>query len=429
MSLHRRDLLRLGLAAGVGFPLSSWFGALAADAAPHPERKRSCILLWLNGGPATIDLWDLKPGHANGGPFKEINTSAAGVRISEHLPKVAKHFDRLAIVRSMSTKEGDHTRASHLVRTGNTPQGAIQFPSIGALVAKELERSEVDLPGYISVAPPGGAAEALTFTSGFLGPRYAPLTLGADNGAVEDLKVPDLSRPDGVSAVAFAERMKLMDLVDKKFTSTRGGDIVASQRSAAVQAVRMMRPEAAGAFNLNDEPKKLRETYGATVFGQGCLMARRLVERGVPFVEVTLGGWDTHNQNFPSVQALSQTLDSGFAALLADLKQRGLLESTTVVCMGEFGRTPKINGGAGRDHWPAAWSVVLGGGGIKGGQVIGKTSKDGTTVEERQVAVPDVLATVCKALGIDHMKQNNSNVNRPIRIVDRSAKVIEEALA
>lgn len=429
MSLHRRDLLRFGLAAGVGLPLSGWFRTLAADAARHSDRKRSCILLWLNGGPATIDLWDLKPRHDNGGPFKEISTSVPGLRISEHLPRVAKHAEHLALIRSMSTKEGDHTRASHLVRTGNVPQGAIQYPSLGALVAKELHGDESDLPGYVSIAPPGGAVESLTFTSGFLGPRFAPLAIGADNGDIADLKVPDLARPDAVSAAAFAERLKLIEQVDRRFTSSRGGDVIAAQRAAAVQAVRMMRPEATAAFNLTDEPAKVRESYGATVFGQGCLMARRLVERGVPFVEVTLGGWDTHNQNFPAVQSLSQTLDAGFAGLLTDLKQRGLLATTTVICMGEFGRTPKINGGAGRDHWANAWSVVLGGGGIQGGQAFGKTSPDGTTVEERPVTVPDLLATVCKALGIDHLKQNNSNVNRPIRIVDRSAKILEEVLS
>jgi len=190
-----------------------------------------------------------------------------------------------------------------------------------------------------------------------------------------------------------------------------------------------MRSDAAKAFELKDESEKLRDAYGRNQFGQGCLLARRLVEAGVPFVEVTLDGWDTHNQNFDAVKRLSGALDPAWATLMEDLNARGLLDTTLVVWMGEFGRTPKINGQQGRDHFPRAWSTVLGGGGIKGGQAVGKTSADGTTVEEREVPVPDFLATVCHALGIDPLKQNQSNVGRPIRIVDKVAKPIQEALA
>jgi uncharacterized protein (DUF1501 family) len=190
-----------------------------------------------------------------------------------------------------------------------------------------------------------------------------------------------------------------------------------------------MKESAAKAFDLTEEKAKTRDAYGRNRFGLGCLLARRLVERGVPFVEVTLGGWDTHDNNFAQVKNLCDTLDPAWAALLADLKDRGLLEITTVVWMGEFGRTPGINPRNGRDHYPNAWSVVLGGGGIKGGQAIGKTSNDGMKVEERPVSVPDLLATICHAIGIDPAKQNMSNVNRPIRIVDQSAKPITEALS
>jgi uncharacterized protein (DUF1501 family) len=201
-----------------------------------------------------------------------------------------------------------------------------------------------------------------------------------------------------------------------------------SIQAAAARAVRLMRPEAAAAFNLDDEKGKVRDAYGRSLFGQGCLLARRLVERGVPFVEVTLDGWDTHSNNFGLVKGLSGTLDIAFATLLADLKDRGLLDGTLVVCQGEFGRTPKINGNVGRDHWPAAWAVALAGGGIKGGQAVGKTSADGTSVEERAVGVPDLIATVAKAVGIDPRKQNMSNVGRPIRVADPAAKPIGELL-
>jgi uncharacterized protein (DUF1501 family) len=189
-----------------------------------------------------------------------------------------------------------------------------------------------------------------------------------------------------------------------------------------------MDPEAASAFDLAGEPATLRTAYGRDVFGQGCLLARRLVERRVPFVEVTLGGWDTHRNNFEQVQRLSQRLDAGFSTLLTDLRDRGLLESTLVVCLGEFGRTPRINANAGRDHWPATWSVALAGGGIRGGQAVGSTTADGTEVADRPIAVPDVIATICHSLSIDPRRQNISNVSRPIRIADPDAKPIRELL-
>jgi uncharacterized protein (DUF1501 family) len=197
--------------------------------------------------------------------------------------------------------------------------------------------------------------------------------------------------------------------------------------------VMLMRSKAAKAFDLDEESAEVRESYGKTRFGQGCLLARRLVERGVPFVEVTLGGldgktWDTHQDNFDGVRDLCNILDPAWSSLMGDLKSRGLLESTTIVWMGEFGRTPKINDNKGRDHYPNAWSTVLAGGGIRGGQVVGRTSPDGTTVEERPVSVPDLLATIIRALGIDPMKQNVSNVGRPIRLVDPAAKPVVEIL-
>lgn len=430
MPLRRREWLRLAMAAGVAPAASGWFRALAAHAAAQPRRPaRSCVMIWLNGGPSTIDLWDLKPGRDNGGPFRPIATTAPGLEISEHLPRLARLGEHLAIVRSMATKEGDHTRASYLARTGNTPMGAIQFPGLGALVAKELERGDSDLPGYVSIAPPGVQSAGLGYGAGFLGPRFAPLMVGYEQGNIEDLVVPDLGRAAGVDDRDFAERLGLLDRLDRRFGADRPGDVIAAQREAVARAVRIMRPESARAFDLEDEPARARDAYGRTVFGQGCLMARRLIERGVPFVEVTLGGWDTHTENFPTVAALSRTLDRGLGSFLGDLKERGLLDGTLVICMGEFGRTPRINGRAGRDHWPVSWSVMLAGGGLKTGQAIGRTSDDGVAVEERPTSIPDLLATVCRALGIDPMAQNDSNVGRPIRIVDPSAKAIEELLS
>ncbi|VTR92391.1 protein containing duf1501 : Uncharacterized protein OS=Pirellula staleyi (strain ATCC 27377 / DSM 6068 / ICPB 4128) GN=Psta_0321 PE=4 SV=1: DUF1501 [Gemmata massiliana] len=425
LELTRRGWLKsaaLGIGAATG-SMSGWLRALASEAPKKPAK--SVIVLWLNGGPATIDMWDLKPGHENGGPFKEINTTAPGLKIGEHLPKLAKHGKELAPVRSMKTKEGDHERAAFLLRTGYTPQGAIQFPAVGATLAKELGSESADLPNFVSVAP---ARYATALGGGFLGPHFDPLFVGDQTAPQDGLKVPDLARVPGVTDAAQKARLELLAGVENKFGAGRNSPVAASVQAATSRAVRLMKPEAAAAFDLDQEKQKTRETYGRGLFGQGCLLARRLVERGVPFVEVTLDGWDTHQNNFDRVKELCGTLDAGFASLVGDLKDRGLLDSTLVVCQGEFGRTPKINAQTGRDHWPASWAVALAGGGLKTGQAIGKTTKDGLAVEEQPVSVPDLIATVAKAVGIDPQKQNMSNVGRPIRVADPDAKPIKELL-
>ena len=382
----------------------------------------------MSGGPSQTDTFDLKPGHKNGGPFKEIQTSVPGVKIGEYLPKLARHMDRLAVIRSMKTREGDHGRATYHLRTGNLPQGSIEFPTLGALVAREHDSPASDLPGYVSIFPAGSLGQAAV-SAGFLGPRHAPLIVAQETGAGGELRVRHLARPAHVSALEADERLELLREMETDFVRSRPGIATSSHLNAYDRAVRLMQKSAATAFDLRQEPTRLRDAYGRNRFGQGCLLARRLVERGVPFVEVGLGGWDTHERNFEGVSELCGTLDSAWATLMADLEQRGLLESTVVVWMGEFGRTPVINSRQGRDHYPNAWSVVLGGGGIRGGAVVGKTSKDGLAVEERPVSVPDLLATLCQALGVDHERQNMSNVGRPIRIVDKAGRVVKEVLA
>ncbi len=429
-SITRRDWLR-GAAVGLGVSAGStsgWLRALAADAPKKPIK--SVIVLWLNGGPATIDMWDLKPGHKNGGPFKEIGTTVPGLKIGEYLPKLAAHGKELALVRSMATKEGDHGRANFLLRTGYTPVGAIQFPAVGAVMAKELGSESSDLPNFVSISPGRGATAV---GGGFLGPKYAPLGIGeraegSGYATGNGLNVPDLARTPGVSDAAQTARLDLLGGMNKRFTGGHAAPVAESIQAATARAVSLMRPEAAAAFDLGGEKAKTRDTYGRSMFGQGVLLARRLVERGVPFVEVALDGWDTHQNNFDRVKELCGSLDAAFAALLSDLKDRGLLDSTLVVCQGEFGRTPKINEQTGRDHWPASWAVALAGGGIKTGVAVGKTSADGTSVEDRPVTVPDLIATVAKAAGIDPKKQNMSNVGRPIRVADPDAKPIEELL-
>jgi hypothetical protein len=443
--LTRRHLLGL-LGAGVAtVSASGWIEALAEDAATHPRRKGACILLWMSGGPSQMDTFDLKPGHENGGPYKAIDTSVPGLRISEHLPKLARQAEDLVLIRSMSTKEGDHGRATYHLRTGYMPQGGIQYPALGALVAKELSNDELELPSFISVGPLR-ALNPAAWSPGFLGQEYAPLIVGenalgrpagAGGDAAAALKVQDLEPASGIDRPRSDARLALLEEFNADFVAAHPGEAPAGQRTAYARAVKLMRSASVKAFDLQTEPGRLRDAYGRNPFGQGCLLARRLVERGVPFVEVSLSGvdgnqvlgWDTHAQNFDAVKRLSGVLDAAWSTLMDDLRSRGLLDSTLIVWMGEFGRTPKINPRAGRDHFPTAWSTVLAGGGLKGGQAIGRTSDDGTKVVERPVSVPDLVATVCLGLGIDPRTQNVSNVGRPIRIADPAARPIVEALA
>lgn len=447
--LTRRDWLTMSAAGVVGYSMSGWLERLAAGAANHPQRRRSCILLWMNGGPSQLDTFDPKPGHANGGPFRDIATSVPGIRISEHLPRLARTAQDLAIIRSMNSREADHGRGSYLMRTGYPPGGPVQFPTLGSLFSRELERPGAELPNYVSIAPYPFFSPA-AYGPGFLGPQYAPMVLADEQQGLipiagqqqqsnydAQLRVPDLDPPPDVTRRRSVARTQLLDAMEDDFLRTRPGLPAQSHRGAYQRAVTLMRSSATRAFDLDEEPPALRDRYGRNLFGQGCLLARRLVERGVPFVEVTLAtmgnialGWDTHINNFDTVRRLSEVLDPAWATLIADLKQRGLLDSTLIVWMGEFGRTPRINGNQGRDHWANAWSTVLAGGGIRGGQVVGRTSADGTTIEsDRHTTVPDFLCTIAHALGLDPTRQNLSNVGRPIRLVEPSGRPIPEVLA
>jgi hypothetical protein len=430
--LSRRELLKLSAAGVIGYSMSGWLENLANAAANDPARRRACILLWMSGGPTQMDTFDLKPGHANGGTFRETATSVPGVRISEHLPRVARNMQDIAIIRSMSTREGDHGRATFQMRTGYLPQGPIQYPTLGSLVSKELGSDENPLPNFVSIGS-GRIAGAASYSPGFLGPQYAPLLVGDGNqqqpGNYEQaLRVQDLMPPSYLSSGQSDARINLLLDMERDFASRHPGFSVHSHATAYDRAVRLMRTAAASAFNLEEESAALRDQYGRNIFGQGCLLARRLVERGVPFVEISMGGWDTHGQNFQNVQRLSETLDPAWGTLMEDLRARGMLSSTLIVWMGEFGRTPRINPQQGRDHFPNAWSTVLCGGGIRGGQAYGRTSADGMTVESRPTDVKDFLATVCRALGIDHTTQNMSNVGRPIRIVDAGSTPIADVV-
>ncbi|MGE0609131.1 MAG: DUF1501 domain-containing protein [Pirellulales bacterium] len=443
-NLHRRQWLQAAAFGALGTSACQWFPALADDAAADPNRRRHCILLWMNGGPSQLDTFDLKPGTPNGGEFKPIATTAPGLEISEHLPKLAQMGQHLAVIRGLSTKEGDHGRGSFLMRTGHQPTGPIRYPTLGSLVSKELGNADAELPNFVAISPYTIFNRA-AYGPGFLGPRYAPLTVGAtdnfvqqqpnqDPNAYAQLGVDDLSSPQGVDQQQSDSRLQLWRTLQDGFLARHKSASPIVHNTVYERAIRMMRSEAAQAFDLTQEASEVREAYGRGRFGQGCLMARRLIERGVPFVEVSLGalgggslGWDTHAGNFAAVKGLSAELDVGWSTLMTELADRGLLERTTILWMGEFGRTPKINPQGGRDHYPAAWSCVLAGGGIKGGQAIGQTSEDGMTVAENKVDVGDVLATLCRALGVDPKSQNVSEVGRPIHLAEGTP--IEAALA
>ncbi len=430
----RRQLLHAMACGACGMSVSGWLPALAQQIATDPRRRRHCILLWMAGGPSQMDTFDMKPGHENGGEFKEIATNVPGVRFSEHLPKLAQHADKLAIIRSLKTKEGDHERGSYLMRTGQVPMSVINYPSVGAALAKALAEPSDKLPPYVSVAPNRSFGRDGN-GPGFLGPKFAPLVVGGNNmgaGATlasgqgfAELKVDAIKPPDGISADQAERRLELWNVLEDSFLSTHPSSAPRAHRAVYDNSLQMIRSQAATAFDLSQEKAEVRERYGKGVFGQGCLLARRLIEQGVPFVEVSLTsssagsyGWDTHANNFEAIKALSAELDAGWASLLADLEERGLLELTTIVWMGEFGRTPQINGAAGRDHFPKAWSCVLAGGGIAGGQAYGRTTADGMDIEEDEVGVSDVLATLCSALGVPSDTENTSNTGRPIKIVE-----------
>jgi len=432
--LNRRSFLASAVA---GASLSGWLARLAAGA-PDGPRPKSCILLWMAGGPSHIDTFDPKPEAPADirGEFSAIETSISGIRISEHFPRFAKLMQHAAILRGMSTLESDHKLATYNLHTGYRNRGGVvAYPSLGAIVANELGKHDVALPNFVTIGH--GPTEALS--AGFLGPDNQPLAV---NDPIRGL---DFDAPTAAPK-QFDRQIALLDEFEDSFRDIYHSAAGEAHRSSIDRAVRLMNAQQKQAFDLSREPQNIRDMYGprsrvavrpiggkmagagerAGSFGQGCLMARRLVEAGVPFVEVTMGdgvGWDTHRDNFPRTRALSLECDIAMSALVTDLKERGLLDTTLVVWTGEFGRTPQCTGG-GRNHWSRAWSSVMIGGGIKGGQIVGRTDRDGAEVVDRPISVPDFLATICTILGIDYKRKNHPpGINRPIPIVDTSKPV------
>jgi hypothetical protein len=405
-------VLKLSAAGVLTTSVSGWFGAMASRAAESGVKHKSCILMWMVGGPAQSHTFDVK----EGGEYKAIDTSAPGVKISEHLPNLAKQMQHCAILRSMSTGEASHGRARYLMHTGwRQGFGGVTYPSMGAVVAAELGELGAELPNFVAV---GGN----TFGAGYLGPRYSPLIVSDPTRGVENLKsyVQDLG--SNSDQTDMNDRLQLLFDLDQGLLNRTGALPVEAHLKGYQRAVSLMRSPRSKAFEIDQEPAAVKARYGSGRFGQGCLLARRLVEAGVPFVEVSLGGWDTHGGAATPVKRLSEQIDAPWAAMIADLKERGLLDSTLVIWMGEFGRSP----GRGTNHYARAWSTVLAGAGIKTGQAIGATDKAGGTVAERPIGVADFMATVFKALGIDPNKQIVARNARPFRLVDKGAKVVDQ---
>ncbi len=413
--LTRRNVLRAGITSGLGLVVSSFLerAALAdptPNAAGNAAKAKNVILLWMNGGPSHIDTWDPKTGKT-GGSHKAIKTSVPGVMISEHMPQLARVANKLAIVRGMTSKEGNHQRAQYLLRTGYAPNPTVAHPSLAAWVTKRLGEPASGLPGSVSLGGPSLGA-------GFFGVQYGPFVVQAPGSIPQNV-----GYGPGVDDARFEARKALLDGMEAGFAAQTGDVKVEGRRALYAKADRLMHASELKAFDVSEEPEAVRQAFGDTPFGRGCLTAARLVARGVKFVEVTLDGWDTHKDGFARTQRLMGVLDPAMSGLLAELQRRGLADSTLVVWMGDFGRTPSINGNDGRDHHPNAWSAVLAGAGVRGGIVHGETDALGAKVVKDAVTVPNLLATIATALGLDPSDTVQSPAGRPIALTEGGAPV------
>ena len=412
--MSRRNFLKFGMSSFLGLVAMQHLQSAAfAEMEKISPRATRCIVLFMNGGPSQLDTFDPKPGTQNGGPFSAIPTSVEGIQFSQHLPLVAEQAHRLAVIRSMVSREGNHERARYLLHTGYAPTGSVKHPTFGSLASHYLDDEDSELPNCVNINSPA-------FTAGILGAKHDPFVVNDPRKPIDDLKY-----PEQMDRRRFEERLKMLRHIERDFIKNRAGRSTEAHQAVYRKADKLINSPSVKAFDLTDEPIALREAYGGNRFGQGCLMARRLIEAGVKFVEVSLDGWDTHANNFEQTENLLKVVDPAFAALVKDLDNRDLLDETIVLWLGEFGRTPKINENEGRDHFPNGWSAVIAGGGVRGGRAIGATNADGTAVAQRPVSVPDLFASLCFALGIDYNNQNYSRAGRPIRVVDNGSVVSE----
>ncbi len=410
----RRDFLRAVGVAGAAANAVSWTDAISLAADELRRQQKACILLWMAGGPSPFETFSPKPDHEHGGETKAISTSVPGIQIAANLPCVADVMDEIAIIRSMTSKEGSHPRASFYMHHGYLPMGGVKFPTLGSNIAHQIGDAASELPSFVRI---GGRGQNVG-NAGFLGVDYDPLVL-------QNATRPPQNSTPTTSRDRYLRRLGMLQNLDEQFAEAVAPDLVADHRKLVDAASEMILSPRMEAFDVERESESMRDAYGRTDFGASCLMARRLVEHGVTFVEVNVGGWDTHDNNFERVATLTGQIDQPMAQLIADLRGRGMLDDTLVVWMGEFGRTPKINARSGRDHYPRAFNVALAGGGVRGGQVIGQTDAGGAEVTDRPVHVKDLFASIYTLLGIDPAHENMSHIGRPIQLVDEGEAVEE----
>jgi hypothetical protein len=423
--LSRRQFLRVGGLSALGLTLPAYLQHLSATPAPRDRKAVNCILLWMQGGPSHVDTFDPKPDAPAEirGEFGSIPTTLAGVRFVEHLPRLARQLDKFSLIRGHDPKNGSHGVADHLMMTGHKFNPSLPFPCYGSVVAKERGYRNglfpfVQLGRNIDRRFNGGIA-------GFLGDEYNPFEVADDPNAAA-FKVRDLSLAGDKDRARLERRYAMLTDLDRHQRTVEESAKAVKARDAFYEKAHglLTSPAAKRAFDLGREPDRLRESYGRTPFGQSCLLARRLIEAGVHFVTVTDGGWDTHQDNFKSLKARKlPVLDRGYAALLQDLHDRGLLESTLVVWFGDFGRTPKVNPSAGRDHWASAGVACLGGGGVKTGEVVGATNPLGEFVVDSPVSPQDLAATIYHALGVPLHTWYRAQDGRPIELVPEGRPV------
>jgi hypothetical protein len=440
--MKRRDFLHAGALAALGLGVTDWLTLKALGAVPE-EKDINCIMLFLVGGPSQLDTFDMKPNAPAEirGPYRPIKTNADGIEICEVFPRTAKNADKFSLVRSVyHTAAAVHDTGHQMMQTGRLFQGGIEYPHIGSVLSK-LRGPKGDVPAHVLLPRPiGNTGGNMPHgqNAGFLGKLYDPFVLNADPSE-PNFAVPDLLPPDYISSVRVDRRRSLREMVDSSVKNMDASQDARLLNTTFHQAYTLMSSaKAREAFSIKDEPEKTRERYGLNRFGQSCLLARRLVERGVRFVTVNMFEtvfneitWDIHGSKpFSPISCyrdlVGPMFDHAYASLLEDLQERGLLEKTIVVAMGEFGRTPKINPAGGRDHWPQAWTILIGGGGIKGGRVVGSTDEIGAYPVERPTSPAEVAATVYKGLGIDLDKDLPGPQGRPIRLVDHGIEPVGE---
>jgi hypothetical protein len=421
--IDRRGFLGAAGVAATGFAASmTGLDVLQAPAlaAELKKKQKRVIMLWLAGGASQLETFDPKPGAVTGGPFRAIKTSVPGVHISELMPQMAKRMQHMCIIRSLNTRNGDHGSGAKLMMRGRRDEASLQYPDLGAVLARELGLADSKVPDYVSFYFATEGQSMAPGSAGFLGARYAPMEM------YKSMIPENIKKLPGISDLDHVGRADLRDLLSRQFSKGRQSSTLASHTEAYQRVRGLMASETL--FDISKEPQAMRDKYGPTLFGEQVLVARRLIEAGVPFVRVGRAWWDSHGQNFETHQELVPELDHVMAALVDDLKDRGLLEHTLIITLSEFGRTPGINASLGRDHFASAWSTSLTGCGIKGGACYGKSDPTGNRVVDGEIGAAQLFATIYRALGINPHKNYYVGA-RPVPLTEPGTKEVKEVLA